>query len=237
LVLGLLTLMVVRARAQADSGALEWVAGDLPPFSWMAPGGPQGYANDLALAMAERLGRPAKVSYFPWARAVKQAQEGDHFGVFPLARTADREAQFRWLVPLMTVRYAFGCLAETPAVGLEQLRHVPVGVLRGSPLALTLRAERFRRVIPGRDYKELLRMLSLGSIKAIYAGTPMLDAAIEQYGYRHEQFARQLVLGESTLYMAASLRLAEDEAQRWLKAYQQLEDDGTVTRLRKRYLR
>jgi len=81
--------------------ALEWVAGNLPPFAWESAGVPHGLAQDLAVAMAQRLGRPTQVTYLPWARAVRTVEQGDHYGIFPLARTPDREARFRWLVPLM----------------------------------------------------------------------------------------------------------------------------------------
>lgn len=232
-----LGLAVGGAWGQTSTEALEWVAGDLPPFAWMSASGPQGYAHELALALAGRLGRPQTVSYVPWARAVKLAEEGDHVGVFPLARTPDREQRFRWLIPLMTVRYSFVGKLAVRTMDMAELRDARVGVLRGSPIIKNLQAERFSHVVDGKDYRELLRLLDLGTIQVIYAGAPMLEAAIDEYGYQRAQFTTHGSLGEATLYMGASLRLAEDEAQRWLRAYQQLDADGTVTRLRKRYFR
>ena len=75
------------------------------------------------------------------------------------------------------------------------------------------------------------------TIHAIYAGAPMLDAAIDQYGYERSQFATPATLGEAMLYIAASPRVAEKEADLWRKAYAALEEDGTVARLRRKYLR
>jgi polar amino acid transport system substrate-binding protein len=221
---------------QPEEGArIEWVAGDLPPFAWQAVGGPRGYAQELVQLMAQQLGRPAAVSYYPWARAVVLAERGDHIGVFPLARTPDREKRFQWLIPLMTVRYVLVTTATDRRLSLGQLRTLRVGVLRGSPIIRNLQAERFTILIEGKDYKDLLRMLVGGSLDAVYAGGPMLDAAMDEYGYGRQQFTVQQSLGEARLYMAASPGLAPEEAQRWQKAYQQLEDDGSVERLRRRY--
>lgn len=219
------------------SPPLQWVAGNLPPFAWDAPEGARGFAHDLALAMAQRLGRPGTVTYVPWARAVRTAERGPNYGIFPLARTPDREASFQWLVPLMTVRYGLYTLATESRMELDQLRPLRVGVLRGSPIAANLRAEQFKTVIEAKDYRDLLRLLRDRTLDAVYAGTPMLEAAMDEYGHPRIQFALQTTLGEATLYMAASLGLDAAEAQRWVSAYRQLEDEGVVMRLRRRYIR
>lgn len=216
---------------------LQWVAGNLPPFAWDAPGGARGFAHDLAVAMAQRLGRPADVTYVPWARAVRMAERGPNVGIFPLARTPEREASFQWLAPLMTVRFGFFTLATETQLGLAQLRALRVGVLRGSPIIANLRASQFTAVIEAKDYRDLLRLLREGVLDAVYAAAPMLEAAMDEYGHARLLFALQTTLGEATLYMAASLGLEAAEAQRWVVAYRQLEEEGTVTRLRRRYIR
>lgn len=217
---------------------LEWVAGDLPPFAWAAPEGPRGFAHDLAVAMAQRLGRPPAIVYVPWARAVRMAERGAQYGIFPLARTPDREARFQWLIPLMTVRYGLFTLATESRLELEQLRELRVGVLRGSPIVANLRAENFKTIIEAKDYRDLLRLVRERALDAVYAGVPMLEAAMEEYGHARALFVLQTTVGDAaTLYMAASLGLDAAEAQRWVAAYHQLEEDGTVARLRRRYFR
>lgn len=233
----LLGVIRIPARAQQpEEGArIEWLAGDLPPFAWQAADGPRGYAQELVQLMARQIGRPAQVSYYPWARAVALAERSDRVGIFPLARTPDREKRFQWLIPLMAVRYVLVTTATENRLSLGQLRTLRVGVLRGSPIILNLQAERFTTLVEGKDYKELLRMLVGGTLDAVYAGGPMLNAAMDEYGYGRQQFTVQQSLGEAMLYIAASPGLAPEEAQRWRKAYQQLEDDGSVERLRRRY--
>jgi polar amino acid transport system substrate-binding protein len=215
---------------------LAWVAGDLPPFAWSTPDGPRGFGHELVMEMAQRLGQTATVQYLPWARAVRMAEQGGHYGVFPLARTPDREARFQWLAPLMTVRYGIYTLATESRLELDQLRKMRVGVLRGSPIAANLKAERFTTIIESKDYRDLLRQLRERALDAVYAGTPMLEAAMDEYGQPRMLFVLQTTIGEATLYLAASLQLDAAQAQRWVGAFRQLEDDGTVARLRRRYI-
>ena len=222
-------------EVDARAPQLQWVAGDLPPFAWRASNGPQGFAHELVQLMAQQIGRSGEVGYYPWARAVQLAEHSDHIGIFPLARTPDREKRFQWLVPLMTVRYALITAATERRLSLAELRPLRVGVLRGSPILRNLQAEHFRKISEGKDYKDLLRMLVGGNLDVVYAGAPMLDAAMDEYGYARSQFTTHQTLGEAVLYMAASLGLAGEEARLWQRAYQQLEKDGSVERLRRRY--
>lgn len=229
---GLLSLAALAAERE-----LQWVGGDLPPFVWQTEGRGQGYAHDLAVEMARRLGRPEQVQFFPWARAVKLTAEGSEpFGVFPLARTPDREERFRWLIPLQRVDYTLFVRSGAPAaLGFEALKTQKVVVLRGSPIVNNLREAGFVHITEATSYRDMLRMLDEDMAVAAYAGTPMLRAAMREAQLPPTRYREVARLGEATLYMACSLGIGAGEAQRWIDAYQGLEGDGTVQRLRDRY--
>lgn len=215
---------------------LHWLGGDLPPFIWQSSQGPQGYAYELLAQMAHKLGRKPELAFYPWARSVKLTQEGEEYGVFPLARTPDRESKFRWLIPLAHVHYSFFALSSTAGpLGLEQLRNQKVVVLRGSPIIGNLRAQGFSDIAEAKDYRDMLRMVSRGVAIAAYAGAPMLQAAIKEFGFRQGDYRLVATLGDADLYMGTSLRLNPAEAQLWLDAYRALEQDGSVAGLQKKY--
>lgn len=225
----------VLAQGQAHE-RLQWLGGDLPPFVWQSSQGPQGYAYELLTLMARKLGRKPELAFYPWARSVKLTQEGEQYGVFPLARTPDREALFRWLIPLAHVHYSFFALSNTAGpLGLEQLRTGKVVVLRGSPIIKNLQAQGFSDIAEAKDYRDMLRMVSRGMAVAAYAGAPMLQAAMQEFGFKPADFRMVATLGDADLYMGASLRLPAAEAQLWLDAYRELEQDGSVARLQKKY--
>lgn len=240
-----LALILAMPAHATSPDKLAWVAGDLPPFIWQTKDGPQGLAYELMALMAARIGRPVEVKFYPWARAVRMAQEEGHYGVFPLARTADREAQFKWLIPLAHVNYSFFGRAGNGRAqhqyqhdlhDLNALRASRVGVLRGSPIIKNLQAENFQNLILAKDYKDLLRLLSEGIVDAAYAGEPMLRAAIADSTHRPQDFRVGASLKSAELYMASSLSLDQVEAERWLQAYRELQKEGAVSRLQQKYL-
>src|SRR5579871_4635346 len=96
-----LTWPVASPASEAPAGApMHWVAGDLPPYAWTEGDKPAGLAYELVRVMGERMGRKVTVDFYPWARAVHLASQGGDVGLFPLARTPERENDFRWLLPL-----------------------------------------------------------------------------------------------------------------------------------------
>ncbi|MFZ6760055.1 substrate-binding periplasmic protein [Undibacterium sp. Ji50W] len=227
---------------QAQSAAVEpirWVTAEFPPFIWLQQNVPQGYAYELITAMSNQLGRQPALTFYPWSRVVKMSKEGKSYGLFPLARTPDRETSFKWLVPLSKVNYSFfghhtGKISIEKA-SLEQLRGMRIGILRGSSLEKDLQARNFRHIQYEKNYQDLLKMLSLGGIDAIYAGYPMLISAIEEYGFRLEDFHTGVTLGSAELYLASSLGLHEQEEKAWKTAYETLLKDGTVIKLKNKY--
>ncbi len=227
----------VASRASARPGEMSWVASNLPPFAWSGANGPQGYVCELIQLMSAKLGRSADVSFYPWVRAVRMTREGDDFGVFPLARTRERETQFRWLIPLVHMHYTFYVRVGSAANvdDAEALHRVQIGVLRGSAALGFLREHGYTNVVETQDYKDLVRHLSTGLVETIYGGTPMVNAAIEEFGYKLADFRTGLILEEADLYVATSLRVDGAEFERWQRAYRELQQDGSVARLLKKY--
>ncbi|MES2071097.1 MAG: transporter substrate-binding domain-containing protein [Pseudomonadota bacterium] len=236
-------LLAFNSHAEGPcTNSIKWLAADLPPFIWEQRDGPHGFGHELIAAMSGHMGCQPDIRFYPWARAVKTAAEGKKYGVLPLARTPEREASFKWLIRLVSVKYAFfgrsGPIAGMEAVDLnniEQLRTQRIGVLRGSPIPKNLRDKNFTNIVYEKSYQDLLKMVLLGAIDAIYAGDPMLSAAIELSGLDPKDFRSGISLGSADLYLGASPDLDAAEEARWLRAYETIQKDGTVTRLQKKY--
>ncbi|MFZ6722161.1 substrate-binding periplasmic protein [Undibacterium sp. Ji49W] len=218
---------------------IRWVTAEFPPFIWLQKDVPQGYAYELIAAMSSQMGRQPDLTFYPWSRVIKMGREGKSYGLFPLARTPERETSFKWLVPLSKVNYTFfghrtGKISIEKA-SVEQLRGMRIGIMRGSSLERNLQAKNFRHIVYEKNYQDLLKMLSLGGIDAIYAGYPMLTSAIEEYGFRLDDFQTGINLGSADLYLASSLGLHEKEEKAWKIAYETLQKDGTVMKLKNKY--
>ncbi|MBH9554151.1 substrate-binding periplasmic protein [Inhella gelatinilytica] len=208
----------------------------MPPFVWQANGKGTGFAHDLAQELARRLGRKDPVRFLPWARAVRLTAVGEPFGIFPLARTPDREEQFRWLIPLTRVKYTLITRQQDRRDWtIDSLKSARVVILRGSPIGQHLKEAGFSSIGEATHYWDMLRLLDEGLVQAIYAGEPMLKAAARESQRDWSQYREVGHLGEATLYMACALSIPPIEVERWMQAYQAAELDGTVARLRQRY--
>ncbi len=231
-------LLMGSGACTASPGELRWAAGNLPPYGWVGSAGPQGYAYELTVLISAKLGRPNDVTFYPWARSVRMARQESDYGTFPLARTAEREKQFIWLISLDRIQYTFFANADSPVdIGdLKTLKRTRVGVLRGSASLGFLVENSFANLVQTPDYKELVHLLVAGVVDVIYGGEPMVNAALQEFGGHSTRYRRGMNLGEAGLYMAVSPTLEAAEVDRWQKAYRELQQDGAVARLRKKYL-
>lgn len=239
--LTLLFSLPSQAQLPADT-QIKWVTAELPPYLWLQHNAPQGYVYELIVAMSAQIGRKPDLSIYPWARAVKMTKEGRNYGVFPLERTAERETSYKWLIHLGTAPNRFfgkrsnaAGVVNIESASLEQLRGLRVGIVRGSSLEKELHAQNFRNIQYEKDYQSLLKLLQLGGLDAIYSGYSIMTSAIEEYGFRLEDFTTGLIMGSGELYMATSLNVSDEEERVWHKAYEALQKDGTVQKLRKKY--
>lgn len=235
LTLGMLPL--TPAWASDEGEPLQWLAGDLPPFVWREQGQAKGYGVELLSALNRKLGRRDALTFYPWARAVEMAGAKQHYGIFPLVRSAEREARFKWLIPLGRVHDAFLTLADASGRSptLEEIRNTQVGILRGSPTLVQLKSKGFTRIYEATDYQELLRLLSRHLIDYVFASEPMLRSSIEGSPFPASDFRFVRTQTELTAYMAASPTVSDAEAEQWLQAYEALVKEGEVARLRARY--
>ncbi|MBC3910403.1 substrate-binding periplasmic protein [Undibacterium umbellatum] len=239
--LALLCSLPSQAQKVTDA-QIKWVTAELPPYLWLNHNVPQGYVYELIVAMSAQLGRKPDLSIYPWARAIKMTREGRNYGVFPLQRTLERESSYKWLIHLGTAPNRFFGKRSTIAgnvniehASIEQLRGLRVGIVRGSSLEQELLAENFRNIQYEKDYQSLLKLLQLGGLDAVYSGYSIMISAVEEYGFRLEDFTTGLNMGSAELYMASSMNVSEEEERVWRKAYEVLQKDGTVQRLRKKY--
>lgn len=154
----------------APARSFQIVCGDLPPFSMETGPDAPGALVEITRALAERQGVKASVKFFPWPRAQKLAQMQAHTLILPLTRTAERESRYRWVVKLYRQRFSFiapsGSTFDIESV--EVMRKLRLAVLRESPSMSVARARRFEHIVDADSPAEMVRMLKLGMVDAIF---------------------------------------------------------------------
>lgn len=236
LVLGLLS---GAATAQPSGAApLRVVSGDLPPFT--IEGQPQrpGLLVELVEEVLRRAERPARVEFFPWARAIQTASQQPRVLILPLTRTPEREAQYQWLIKLYVQHFVFINRVGQPAVqSLEQARGLRVTVLRGSPNPGQLLRQGFdeSRIHPASSVEDMLRALERGHVDAIYGGDVINLDKVRNSGRDPARFQVGMELDAGEIWLAAGSGIEPAERQRLQQAQQSMLRDGTVERLFRAY--
>ncbi|MCE2572700.1 substrate-binding periplasmic protein [Motilimonas eburnea] len=98
-----LTLIGV-AQANSAPPSIQFYSEHFPPFTIDDHGDIHGEAVDLVRKMMLLLNHPDTIKVKPWARAYKRALRDPNSAIFLIARTPERENNFKWVGPLMQDR-------------------------------------------------------------------------------------------------------------------------------------
>lgn len=107
---------------------------DWRPYAYVADGKPAGFAVDLARAAWAAAGVDVELVPLPYARCMKEVDNGTLAGCFDTLRDARNETKYRWhKQPLFKARIAiYGRSNQSGSkVGLQALRGTRVGVTNG----------------------------------------------------------------------------------------------------------
>lgn len=98
-VVWILLALLTAAPAWAQTAEPEFrvVTTSFPPYSVEVDGRVRGVAADLVQAVLDDLGVRTPIEVFPWARAYETALRGPRVLIFQIARTPEREGQFKWV--------------------------------------------------------------------------------------------------------------------------------------------
>jgi hypothetical protein len=114
---GLLLAGWLSASAQATE-TIELYLSEAPPLTFQYYHNGHGIAGDMALAAIINSGWLSSIPSTPWNRAQKTVAQGRNLLITPLLRTPEREDQYTWIAPIMSLERAFFPW-ELPSVALR----------------------------------------------------------------------------------------------------------------------
>lgn len=213
---------------RAEDAALRLVGADFPPLFSAADklGGPLG---ELLQQLGEQAGFKLKPEFYPFARAMLLARSGPGVLMAPVGRTPEREAQFRWLLPLYTQRYHLLSRRDRwPAPPtLAELRRHKVLVLRGSISTQSLRRQGFQNIREESNYETILRRLDEGSADLAYGSQIVIHGALHSSGRLDADYALGLSFDSTEVWLVGSPDVSDAQAQALQAAMERLRADGS----------
>lgn len=227
------------AAAGKGHAPLQLVSAHFPPYTLEGEGARRGALVELVEAVFSRAGWPQRVSFYPWARAIHLASQSPRVAVFPLSRTPDREATgWQWLLPLQSRRFGFlNRSGDARIERIEQAQQLRIGVVRGSPSDLELIRRGFpaAQLVRGSQVEDLLRMLDLGMIDALYGNPVIFREQLRLNGREPSVLQDGLQLETAQMWLAAREGLLPEEVDALQAARRALQQDGSAQRMLRRY--
>jgi polar amino acid transport system substrate-binding protein len=208
---------------------------ELAPYSTERHPGDPGALYEMVDELARRAGAPATIEFVPWRRALFLTTSRPRSAVFPLTRSPEREAQYRWLAPLYHENFIFFSLRNgkfnSASPGRNKERRI--GALRGSQIISHLHQLGYTNVVEAASVEESMRFLRRGIVDAICGDREILRSL--QGGRMHGDFAVTPTLLATTTWLGGSLDFSEAEAQRFEQAMKSMIEDGSYARILKKY--
>ena len=112
---------------------LSLVTEHRPPFQFMKNGEVTGFSTQIINAMIKHTPYQAKTIIYPWSRAYNLALKKDNTCIYAIARTPERENNFKWIQAYFTTNTVFIGLKSSSDIKINNVKDAKnyrVAVLR-----------------------------------------------------------------------------------------------------------
>jgi polar amino acid transport system substrate-binding protein len=207
---------------------------DVPPLM-KAPEG-TGIVGDVVLEAFKRTGIHPQLIVVPIPRALSMPKKVDDVFVAPLARISERENEYTWVVPIVTVKRAFFTLSKkinTFESAMKNLKIIAVSRDTASHRLLIEKGfPKDRMLLVSSDAVEA-RLLKVGRVDAFFDAIPEgLKALID---WPPSAFRVGHPLAVTQQFLACSKKCNPQTVAALKKTISQMRRDGTIKRIQMRY--
>jgi len=219
-----------------DLPALRIVTAHLPPLVVENGGAKPGALQELVTELCRRVGRAPVLEFLPWKRAIMVAGMTPRTAIFPLTRTPEREAQFRWLAPLFEENYVF--LARHgnrfDVNQPEKMKDQRITLIRGAAHVTLLRELGYNTIVEARSIDEVHRYLIHGMADAAFGELAIVRNSLRSRG-ELDHFDISEPVRKTAAWLAGSPDFSEADAAVYQRAMKEMVADGTQLAILKRY--
>ena len=219
--------LLAGAAARAETALY---VGNIAPYSYPPEHLERGVLFDLLHEMALRAGHSGAVQVVPLRREIEILRiNNDALGV--LARVPDREAHYRWIVPLLR-EHALVITSAGSHVDISTLdaaRRLRVGVLLGGPAESAARRFGFTHIEATTSVANNARKLAVGRLDALVVLGGV--AAVKDVAGKSQRWRDGVVLETTAIYLTGNPGFDAARAQAWQAAFKTMRQDGSYQRI------
>jgi polar amino acid transport system substrate-binding protein len=211
----------------------------LPPFTMGTAAAPTGLAVEIVETILRHTGDTGRVQMVPYARLMRDVQQGPSTIAFIVARTPEREALMQWVGPILVTPVSLYLKAGAPAVPrtlADAMRLRSIGVTRGGADAQFFQAHGFDGLDFGEGQATDLRKVYLGRMDATPMGAVVFASVLDEIGLTRADFQRApFILYDSFVYAAVSPDVPASVIRSWSAALDAMRRSGEYEALLARH--
>lgn len=228
-------LLAAVAAWPAGAATLQIATENTPPGSMEQDGRVVGYATDIVREIMRRTHTDYTLRIFPWKRAYALALDNDNACVFSTARTAEREALFKWVGPIEDNEWVLFARADRKLrlASLDDARGMRIGTSAGDARETYLMA-RGLQVESTSNGADNPGKLVRNRIDLWASGLKWGTAAIERAGLGG-QIVPVLTFNRVKIYLACNPKVPNQLVDAMNGAARAMEKDGSSAAIMRRY--
>lgn len=247
LLLGAVLLTAGRARASAadkvwNEPVLHFYSEHFPPYNFEQQGVAKGINAEIILRMCEVAAVHCDIRFYPWLRAVENAQKDPRGGLFSMVKTQKRAPLFHWVGPLASSQSYFYKLKKRTDIrltSLEDAKHFGVAVANGDIYQEQLLDQGFVRGKNLLDFPTKsapIEMFLKGKVDLIIGSEIVMPAWLAPHKASMADVEQVLELRDlGNNYLALNLKVNADVRTRLQLALDELKASGEYQRIIERY--
>ncbi len=205
-----------------------------PPASFpLADGQLDGFVVDLVKALQRQLQDDSPIELMPEGRAMLTAQQQHNTLLFSFSRTAERETQFHWVLPVLRKRWQIYLPAKSRLLlrSLTDLRKLnAIGVVRGDVREQYLIQQGLTNLVAVNSHQQNLQMLQSGRVDAIAGDSLELAYQLRQ-SHQAAPIKLALTLRSSDVYLIMPKDADAGLVKRWQQAAKTLQQSGELEQI------
>lgn len=217
---------------------IRLITEDSPPANYLDKGQITGPAVDIVKAIQNKVGHVGKLEVLPWTRGYQMAQNEKEIGLFSTTRTEEREKLFKWVGPLVTNKWSFFAKKDKgiKISNLDEAKKIKrIGTYTDDAKEQFLKNKGFTNLDSSPNDQANAKKLEADRIDLWFSGDEDLPIICKSKGIDPNQFEKVYTANEVKMYIAFSKDIPDTTIQKWQKAYDELEQDGTIAAIFKKY--
>lgn len=233
----LLGSVIVGRPVLANDYKLDILTEDFPPLNYLENADVHGPAVDIVNAIQKKLGRHDFIKNVPWARGYYYLENKPGTVLFAIARSKEREGQFKWVGPIAKKKYSFFVKKGSTIKinNLEDAKKYKIGVQLGGVGMQHLQSEGFTKLDSTSLPKTNLVKLMGGRFDMWYSSHATAYAMADKLNIKRDEIKPVLRMKTNQMYIAFHKETKDSIITSWQQALESLMADGTIKNIYKAY--